>query len=65
MKASSESGLWAMEISRGAVGLAGWDFGSLTGQKSFQGKNGNASWMRLRVAAVQALKSSGQRGQSE
>jgi len=54
-----------MEISRKAPELVGWDFGSLTGQESFQGKNGSASWMRLRAAAAQALKSSGQRGQSD
>src|ERR1019366_420245 len=46
MKASSESGLWAMEISRRAAELAAWDFGSLTGRRSFQGNNGSASWMR-------------------
>src|ERR1035438_3393559 len=60
MNASSESGLWAMEISRRAPGLAGSAFWYVNGKKSFQGKNCNDCKMRLRVVAVQALRADGQ-----
>jgi hypothetical protein len=63
MKASSESGLWAMEISRGAAGLAAWDFWSLTG-KVLSRQSSNAFWMQQKVVAARAFEAGGQRGGS-